>query len=120
MAGKPELINRVATESGLTKAQAGKVVDSVLQAITDTLAQGDSVALSGFGTFKVTSTAARPGRNPATGEPMTIGPGKRIGFSAGSRLSSAVKGTAEGEAEAKPAAEPAAAKRTTRRASTKK
>jgi DNA-binding protein HU-beta len=92
MAGKPELVAKVADETGMTKVQAAKAVDAVLQAITSTLASGDSVALSGFGTFRVSATAERQGRNPSTGAPMTIAAGKRIGFSAGSKLSEAVKG----------------------------
>ena len=92
MAGKPELVAKVANDTGMTKVDAAKAVDAVLQAITSTLASGDSVALSGFGTFRVSTTAERQGRNPSTGAPMTIAAGKRIGFSAGSKLSEAVKG----------------------------
>lgn len=92
MAGKPELVAKIAAESGLTKADSAKALDAALNAITSTLAEGDSVTLSGFGTFKVSSTAERMGRNPATGEPMKIAAGKRIGFSAGTKLSGSVKG----------------------------
>ena len=92
MAGKPELVAKVAEGSGLTKAQAGKAVDAIIDAIKETLATGEPVSLSGFGTFKVSETAAREGRNPATGAPMMIAASKRVGFSAGSRLSGAVKG----------------------------
>ncbi len=92
MAGKSDLVNQVASSSGLSKSQAQKAVDAVLDSITQSLAQGESVSISGFGTFKVSETKERQGRNPATGQPITIPAGKRIGFSAGSKLSSAVKG----------------------------
>jgi DNA-binding protein HU-beta len=92
MAGKPELVEKIAAESGLTKANAAKALDAAINAITSTLAGGEAVTLSGFGTFKVTQTKERQGRNPATGAAMTIAASKRVGFSAGSKLSSAVKG----------------------------
>ena len=92
MAGKSDLVDQVASSSGLSKSQAQKAVDAVLDSITQTLAKGESISLSGFGTFKVSDTKERQGRNPATGQPITIAAGKRIGFSAGSKLSSAVKG----------------------------
>lgn len=94
MAGKPDLIAKVAAESGLNKTQSAKAIDAMVRAIQGTLARGESVALSGFGTWRVVPTAQRRGRNPATGKPMMIPAGKRVGFSAGSRLSAAVKGKA--------------------------
>jgi DNA-binding protein HU-beta len=93
MAGKPELVEKIAAESGLTKAASAKALDAVISAITSTLASGESVTLSGFGTFRVTQTAERMGRNPSNGQPMRIPASKRVGFSAGSKLSSAVKGS---------------------------
>jgi DNA-binding protein HU-beta len=93
MAGKPELVAKIASSSGLTKAQAATALDSVIGAITGTLASGESVTLSGFGTFRVSPTAERRGRNPATGAAITIPASKRIGFSAGSKLNAAVKGS---------------------------
>jgi DNA-binding protein HU-beta len=92
MAGKPELVAKIAAESKLSKADASRALDAMLNAITESLAEGDSVTLSGFGTFKVTNTAERMGRNPSTGEPMKIAAGKRIGFSPGTKLSTSVKG----------------------------
>jgi DNA-binding protein HU-beta len=93
MAGKPDLVAKIAADSKLTKTDAAKALDATLGAITSYLADGESVTLSGFGTFKVTKTAERMGRNPATGKPMKIAAGKRIGFSAGTKLSGAVKGS---------------------------
>ena len=92
MAGKKELVDQVAEQTGAPKAQADRMVSATLDAIAGFLAQGDTVTLPGFGTFRVSSTSERQGRNPRTGEPMTIAAGKRVGFSAGSKLSSSVKG----------------------------
>jgi DNA-binding protein HU-beta len=92
MAHKIDLIDKIAADNGMTKVQAGKALSAVVGAISKTLADGERVTLTGFGTFSVRSTAARKGRNPATGKPMNIKAGKRIGFSAGSKLSASVKG----------------------------
>jgi DNA-binding protein HU-beta len=92
MPSKADMVAKVAEESGITKAQAGRAVDALLDVISSTLSSGQNVTLSGFGTFRVTNTKARQGRNPATGAAITIPAGKRIGFSAGSRLNSMVKG----------------------------
>ena len=92
MAGKRELVDRITQETGMSKAQAGRVVDTTLNYISETLTSGESLTLPGFGTFRVTNTKERPGRNPATGQSITIPAGKRISFSAGSKLSGSVKG----------------------------
>jgi DNA-binding protein HU-beta len=94
MAGKPDLVNKVAAESGLNKTQSAKAIDALVKAIQTTLTAGESVALSGFGTFRVVPTAARKGRNPATGKPMQIPASQRVSFSVGTRLNAAVKGSA--------------------------
>lgn len=90
--GKGELQEQVARDAGLNKAQAGRAVDAVLNAITGALEQGEEVRLTGFGNFRVTQTAARTGRNPRTGETINIKAGKRPAFSPGSRLKQAVSG----------------------------
>ena len=90
--GKGELQEQVARDAGLNKAQAGRAVDAVLNAITGALEQGEEVRLTGFGNFRVTKTAARTGRNPRTGETINIKAGKRPAFSPGSRLKQAVSG----------------------------
>jgi DNA-binding protein HU-beta len=90
--GKTELQQQVAEQAGLNKAQAGRAVDAVLNAITSALASGDEVRLTGFGNFRVTQTAARTGRNPRTGESINIAAGKRPAFTPGSRLKQAVGG----------------------------
>ena len=67
---KTELVKKVAAENELSQKQAAAVVDSVLNAVVDTVAAGEPVALLGFGTFSVKHRDARQGRNPATGEAM--------------------------------------------------
>lgn len=90
--GKSELQDMVAEEAGLNKAQAGRAVDAVIKSITDSLQKGEEVRLTGFGNFRVTTTAARTGRNPRTGASINIPAGKRPAFSPGSRLKQAVGG----------------------------
>ena len=87
---KNDLIAQVADASGLNKADATKAVDAVLDAITGALKGGDEVRLVGFGTFSVSSRAAQEGRNPRTGEKITIPASKRPRFSAGKALRDAV------------------------------
>lgn len=75
-----DLANSIADAHGLTKADARKVVDAVLVAIADAAAKGDEVSLSGFGKFKVKASAAREGRNPATGATIKIAASKKLSF----------------------------------------
>lgn len=75
-----ELAEEIANAQGLTKSDARKVVDSVFAAIGAAAAKGDEIALSGFGKFKVKTTLEREGRNPATGEAMTIKASKKLTF----------------------------------------
>lgn len=90
--GKTELAQQVAEQAGLSRTQANKAVDAVLESITTTLQKGDEVRLTGFGSFKVTQTKARTGRNPRTGATLNIAAGKRPTFTAGSRLKQTVGG----------------------------
>jgi DNA-binding protein HU-beta len=87
---KAELIDAVAAKADLSKADAGKAVDAVVQAITEALGRGDQVSLVGFGTFSVKHRAARSGRNPRTGEAMEIAASSQPGFKAGKALKDAV------------------------------
>ena len=73
------------------RRRAAAAVDGVFEAIEDALARGDSVALTGFGTFSVTSRPARTGRNPQTGESIEIAPSKAPAFKAGKTLRDAVR-----------------------------
>ncbi len=87
---KGELIDAVAASAGLSRADATKAVDAVLDNVTRALAGGNSVSLVGFGTFSVKERAARTGRNPRTGEPIQIAASKVPGFKAGKALKDAV------------------------------
>lgn len=87
---KSDLIDHVAESTGLSKADAGRAVDAVIGGISGALKGGDSVALTGFGTFEVRSRAARTGRNPKTGEALQIAASKAPGFKAGKALKDAV------------------------------
>ena len=75
-----ELAEEIANAQGMTKSDARKVVDSVFAAIGAAAAKGDEISLSGFGKFKVKATPEREGRNPATGEAMTIKASKKLTF----------------------------------------
>jgi len=87
---KSELIEAVAEKTNLSKADAARAVDAVLESITEALKQGDSVALVGFGTFEVRERAARTGRNPRTGETIEIKASRAPAFKAGKALKDAV------------------------------
>lgn len=75
-----DLIDHVATAAGLDKAHAKKAVDAVTSAITAAAKTGDSVALAGFGQFKVKDSPAREGRNPATGKPISIAASRKLTY----------------------------------------
>lgn len=89
---KNDLVSKVADDAGLSKADAAKAVDSVFDSITDSLKAGTEVRLVGFGTFAVAERAASEGRNPRTGEPITIAASKQPKFKAGKALKDAVNG----------------------------
>jgi DNA-binding protein HU-beta len=88
---KSDFVDKVAAESGLTKKDAGTAVDAVIKSIEDALRAGEDVTFTGFGKFHVASRGAREGRNPRTGETMTIAASKVPRFTAGSGLKKAVK-----------------------------
>lgn len=87
---KNELIAAVADQAGLTKADASKAVEAVFDTITGALKKNDDVRLVGFGTFSVSKRKASTGRNPRTGEPMTIAASTQPKFKAGKGLKDAV------------------------------
>ncbi len=87
---KAELIDAIATQGGLSKAQAGQALDATIGAISEALKSGETVTLVGFGTFSVKERAARSGRNPKTGETIAIAATKVPGFKAGKGLKDAV------------------------------
>ncbi|MBQ1212661.1 MAG: HU family DNA-binding protein [Clostridia bacterium] len=88
---KTELIDAVAKKGELTKKDAEKAVNTVLDAVTDALAAGEKIQIVNFGTFEVKTRAARTGRNPKTGEAMEIAASKTPAFTAGKGLKDAVK-----------------------------
>ncbi|GAB1810146.1 HU family DNA-binding protein [Priestia megaterium] len=88
---KAELIDAVATKSELTKQDTKKAVDALFETISNTLANEEKIQLIGFGTFEVRERAARTGRNPQTGEEMTIPASKVPTFKPGKELKEALK-----------------------------
>lgn len=87
---KQDLISAVAESSGLSKSDATKAVEGVFDAITSSLKKGDEVRLVGFGTFSVSQRKASTGRNPRTGETMTIKASAQPKFKAGKGLKDSV------------------------------
>ena len=87
---KTQLVEAVAQKSGLNKKEAEAAINAMTAAITDALKAGDKVQLVGFGTFEVKALAERTGRNPKTGEAMTIAASKKPAFAAGKALKDAV------------------------------
>ena len=88
---KVELVEAVAQQAELSKKDASKAVDALLETISETLAKDEKVQLVGFGTFEVRERAARTGRNPQTGEEITIPASKAPAFKAGKDFKEAVK-----------------------------
>lgn len=89
---KNDLVTSVADSTGLSKADASRAVESVLQSIMDATKKGDEVRLVGFGTFAVTQRAASEGRNPRTGEKIKIAASKQPKFKAGKAFKDFVNG----------------------------
>jgi DNA-binding protein HU-beta len=91
MTTKSEFVDKVAASSGLSKKDAGAAVDAVISTIESELKSGGEVSFTGFGKFHVAQRGAREGRNPRTGETMTIAASRVPRFTAGSGLKKAVK-----------------------------
>jgi DNA-binding protein HU-beta len=87
---KGELVDAMASEAGLSKADAERALGATLDAISGAMSKGDKVSLIGFGTFSVAKRAARDGRNPQTGATIKIAAKNVAKFKAGSALSGAV------------------------------
>lgn len=87
---KAEFVGAVADTAGLTKVDAGKAVEAMIEIIKKALKKGDTVALVGFGTFAVRKRAARTGRNPRTGQTIKIKASKNPSFKAGKALKDAL------------------------------
>lgn len=88
---KAELIDAIAADAGLSKADAKRALDSFIAATTKALKKGDRVALVGFGSWSVAKRSARTGRNPQTGKEIKIPAKKVVKFKAGAELAGAIK-----------------------------
>ena len=88
---KADLIEKMAKDAAIAKAAAGKALESLIDAVKKSLKKGNKVALVGFGTFSVSKRKARKGRNPRTGETITIKAAKVPKFSAGKGFKDAIK-----------------------------
>lgn len=87
---KSDFIEQVAGKSGLTKADANRAFDAIVETVAKALKKGDTVSLVGFGTFSVRKRAARTGRNPATGETIKIKASKSPAFKPGKAFKDAI------------------------------
>lgn len=87
---KSELIDQIAGEADLSKAEAGRALDALLRAIANSLIDGEPVSLIGFGTFQVRERAARSGHNPATGAAIEIPASRTAAFKPGKALKDAL------------------------------
>jgi DNA-binding protein HU-beta len=88
---KAELVEKMAKDSDISKAAAGKALDSMIDGVKKTLKKGNKVSLVGFGTFSISKRKARTGRNPQTGATIKIAARKVPKFSAGKAFKDAVK-----------------------------
>ena len=87
---KTQLVDKIAENADISKASAGRALDAFIDAVSETLKEGDQVSLVGFGTFSVRERSARTGRNPQTGEEIQIAAAKVPGFKAGKALKDSV------------------------------
>lgn len=91
MAGKADLVNSILDSvDGITRRQAVAGFDAVIDAVAGALKAGESVKIPGLGSFTITERGARKGRNPATGESITIKASKAVRFKAGKELKEAI------------------------------
>ena len=87
---KKELINAISQRAGLAKNESEVALNAVISCLTDLLANGDSIVLPGFASLSVKQRAARVGRNPSTGKPITIPASNVVSFKAGSKLKESI------------------------------
>ena len=88
---KTSMVESVARNAGVTKAEASRVMEALIKSVTDALSKGEKVTMTGFGTFEVRQRAARMGRNPQTGATIQIPAQRTPAFRAGKSLKDAVK-----------------------------
>jgi len=87
---KSELVSQISKSSSLTKTDAARAIEAIIETITKSLKKGEDVQIIGFGSFKTTSRSASEGRNPRTGQTIKIPARKLARFSAGKHLKDAV------------------------------
>ena len=90
---KQELIDAVAAETGEKKASTGEAIDAIFAVVAAAVTRGDTVQLIGFGSFSTGARAERTGRNPSTGEAITIPAARTVKFTAGKSFKDAVNAT---------------------------
>lgn len=88
---KEDLVKLVSERADITRKAAGEALDTVIEGISSTLENGDSISLIGFGSFKVVERAAREGRNPSTGQKIHIPASRAVKFTAGKSLKERVQ-----------------------------
>lgn len=88
---KSELVAKMAETSGIARSVAEKALNGFISTVGEALAGNEKITLVGFGTFDVASRAQREGRNPRTGQPITIPSSKAVRFKAGNRLKDTLK-----------------------------
>lgn len=86
MAGKAELVDRVAELTGYPKTQVAMTYDLLFEIMSEALAENDKVTVPNFGTFQISERPSRAGRNPATGEPITIAASRSVRFKVSKNL----------------------------------
>lgn len=89
---KGELVQALAADTDRSEAAATRTLNAFFRIVAEQVAQGQEVSIPGFGTFRKTARAARPGRNPQTGEAITIPASNTVSFSAGTKLKAAIRG----------------------------
>jgi DNA-binding protein HU-beta len=87
---KQDLVDAVAAQTGASKALTNEVIDQVIDTVFQAVAAGETVQLIGFGSFSTGARAARTGRNPKTGEPLSIAASKTVNFTAGKSFKESV------------------------------
>ena len=118
---KTDLIQHLADKHSLTKAEAGRILESFIDVVVASVKKGEAVTLPGFGSFKLHARAARNGVNPSTGAKIKIAAAKLPKFTPGATFKAAVDAKAAArKAAAKPAAKPAAKKGAAKKAAKKK
>ncbi|MGE5237019.1 MAG: HU family DNA-binding protein [Acidobacteriota bacterium] len=90
MAGKSELVERIAFETGMPKAHAARAIEVMVDALVDWLQSGERVAIPGLGSFYTSERPAREVRNPRTGEIVRVAPSRTVRFRPGKELKAIV------------------------------